>query len=137
MVGVVNGVGQEDIVAFVDQCSECGFDAEGGSGCREDFGCGIVAQSVIALELHGNRIAEAFFAEVVWIPRATGAHGFVASFDDVRRSGQVGLAAHQGHDVAALGLQGSHLRGNVVHGGGPEIRDSLGGSDRQGHYRGE
>ena len=101
VVGVVDRVGQQDLVAVADQRRQRAGQAERGPGRGENFRAGVVGHAVVARELRRHRLAEAQLAAVVRIAGAAGPHRLDDRVGDVSRRPEVGLAAHQRDDGCA------------------------------------
>ena len=74
-VGVVDRVGQQDVVARLDQGGQGGAEAEGGPVGDEDLAVGVVGQAVVAGQPLGHRLAQARLALVVRIAGPAVAQG--------------------------------------------------------------
>ena len=125
LVGVVDGVGQEHGIAFIEEGHEGGVDAKGGSVGDENFGGGVVSEVVFAVEFFGDGFAEGDFASVVGVAGASLLEGLNCCFDDVGGGGEIGFAAHEGDGGVTLGVEGADLAQDGVDGRRFEVCDSV------------
>ena len=94
LIGIIDRIGQQNFVALVKQRRQRRIDPERAAAGREHFRRGIEIELIVALQLSRDRFAKRLLSAIVGISRAPVAQRARARFDDVRRRGQVGLAAH-------------------------------------------
>ncbi len=116
LIRVVDRVGQQHLVAFVQKGSERRVNAECGPGGDEDFRVGVVREPVVASQLGGDSLAQRLLTAVVRIARAASFHRCRRRLDDVRRRVEVRFAAHQRNDRASARLCLPDLGQNRVDG---------------------
>ncbi len=121
LIRVIDGIGQENFVAILQQRHERRIDAEGCARGCEHFRRRVEAKTVVALQFLSHRFPKNLLAAVIGIGRASVPERSRASFYDVRGRGKIRLTPHQGDQILILRLALEYFGKYRIDGRGPQF----------------
>ena len=127
LIRVVDRIRQQHLIPFAQQRLQRGIDPKGRAGRGQNLGAGVELEVVIPLQLPRHRLAKTLLAAIIRIPRAPVPQRPRARLHNMRRCGQIRLAAHQRDKLAALRLKLPHFGENGVDRGGLKSCDTIQG----------